>query len=221
VRGKWHWMLTYYYKLLVIAAFIILPWIPQLLYWKMVTGEWLYYSYGDERFFFSHPYVFETLFSFRKGLFIYTPLMLFALWGLIILRKRLPQFSLAIWTFTALNIYIISSWWCWWYGGSFGLRAYIEMFALWTIPMAVVMEKILKSQLILRIGGLAIIFFLIVLNLFQSMQYWNGALHWDGMNWNVYKAQFFRKGCAPGYDDMVTRPDYEKAMTGEEHYRWN
>ncbi len=221
VRGKWHWMLTYYYKLVTIGICILLPWIPQVLYWKMVTGEWFYYSYGDEHFFFYHPYVLETLFSFRKGLFIYTPLMALAFWGLFILRKRLPQFTLAIWTFTALNIYIISSWWCWWYGGSFGLRAYIEMFALWTIPLAVVMEKILKSKPVVRVAALSITAFLIILNLYQSMQYWNGALHWDGMNWNVYRAQFLRKGCAPGYDDMVTRPDYEKAMAGEEHYRWN
>jgi hypothetical protein len=220
VRGKWQWMLTYYQKLIAIGLCILLPWVPQLLYWKMITGQWFYYSYGTESFFFSNPHILETLFSFRKGLFIYTPLMLVAFAGLFILRKRLPQFSTSIWLFTAANIYVISSWWCWWYGGSFGLRAYIEMFALWAIPLAVIIEKVLSYRKLIRAGIVSVMLLLVLLNIFQSMEYWNGAIHWDGMNYKLYKAQFLRRGCAPGYEQMVTPPDYEKAMKGEKEFYW-
>lgn len=220
VRGKWQWMLTYYGKLICIGICFLLPWIPQLLYWKMVTGDWFYYSYGRESFYFARPYILETLFSFRKGLFIYTPVMLFAFAGLFLLRRRLPQFSSALWLFTALNIYVISSWWCWWYGGSFGMRAYIEMFALWSIPFAVLVEKILKYKFPARAVSLGIIAFFICFNIMQSRQYWNGCIHWDGMNYKLYKAELFRLGCAPDYDSLILPPDYEKAMNGEREYHW-
>ncbi len=220
VRSKWQWIQLHYTKLAAILICILLPWIPQLWYWKMVTGQWLFYSYINESFFFSHPRILETLFSFRKGLFIYTPLMLIAFTGLFILRKRLPQFSTAIWFFTILNIYIISSWWCWWYGGSFGLRSYIEMFALWSIPLAIVIERIVYLRKQIRLALLSFIFLLVLLNIFQSMQYWNGALHWDGMNYKLYKAQFLRRSCVPGYESLVTPPDYGKALKGEKEFYW-
>ncbi len=220
IRGKWQWMLTYYQKLIIMGLCFLLPWIPQFLYWKMITGSWFFYSYINESFFFSNPYILETLFSFRKGLFIYTPVMIFAITGLFSLKKRLPQFSTSIWIFTIANIYIISSWWCWWYGGSFGLRAYIEMFALWSIPLAIVIEKILMSKKFFQVISVSMIGLLILLNIFQSKQYWDGALHWDGMNYKLYKAQFLRRGCAPNYNELVTPPDYEKALRGEKEFYW-
>ncbi len=221
IGGKWHWMLTYRKKLIGIAIFILLPWIPQLIYWKTVTGHWLFYSYLNESFYFTNPHILESLFSFRKGLFIYTPLMSFAFYGLFLLKKRLPQFRFAFWIFTVANIFIISSWWCWWYGGSFGMRAYIEMYALWSIPLAVCIEKIVSAQMLLRWSALCLFSLLLLLNIFQSIQYWNGALHWDGMNYKLYKTQFLKRGCAPNYNDLITAPDYEKAMKGEKEYYWN
>ncbi len=215
-RAKWQWMLNFKTQLLIIAVGILLPWIPQLLYWKLVTDHWFFYSYINESFFFTNPHIFDTLFSFRKGLFIYTPLMFLAFCGLFLLKKRLPQFGLALWIFTILNIYVVSSWWCWWYGGSFGLRAYIEMFALWALPLAVILEKTLASPKLIKWGALSLISLFILLNIFQSMQYWNGAIHWDGMNYKLYKAQFLRRSCVPGYEELVTQPNYEKALKGEE-----
>lgn len=219
-RGKWQWVLTYYKQLLVIAGCILLPWIPQLLYWKLITGHWFFYSYLSESFFFTNPKILETLFSFRKGLFVYTPIMLFAGFGLFLMRQRLPAFSASIWLFTLLNIYIISSWWCWWYGGSFGLRSYIEMFALWSIPLAITIEKIFRTRMVFKALTLMLLGFFIALNLFQSKQYWNGALHWDGMNYELYKTQFLRRSCAPNYEQLVTLPDYDKAIKGEKEFDW-
>ena len=63
---------------------VVLVWVPQMIYWKEMTGRWLYFSYGsDERFFFGDPAIIKGLFSYRKGLFIYTPLLLFAFAGVI------------------------------------------------------------------------------------------------------------------------------------------
>ncbi|HKC68207.1 MAG TPA: hypothetical protein VKG26_08250, partial [Bacteroidia bacterium] len=51
----------------------------QFIYWKIHAGKFVFNSYGGnpgEGFEFAHPYIMEVLFSFRKGWFIYTPIML-------------------------------------------------------------------------------------------------------------------------------------------------
>ncbi|HEX2977024.1 MAG TPA: hypothetical protein VHO68_13890, partial [Bacteroidales bacterium] len=63
----------------------------QFYYWKTMVGEWIYYSYSNnpgEGFRFFPPYIVEFLFSFRKGWFIYTPVMIFAMVGFIVMIKR-------------------------------------------------------------------------------------------------------------------------------------
>jgi len=84
---------------------------PQLIYWKMITGSWLYYSYPTESFYFSNPHVLEGLMGFRKGWLIYTPVMALSLIGISMLRGSLGKFTTPILVFFALNCYIIFSWW--------------------------------------------------------------------------------------------------------------
>lgn len=37
------------------------------------------YTYGDVSFDFLHPQISNVVFSFRKGLFVYTPMLFFAM----------------------------------------------------------------------------------------------------------------------------------------------
>ncbi|HWY36943.1 MAG TPA: hypothetical protein VNY73_00190, partial [Bacteroidia bacterium] len=70
--------------LAIMAVFVFLIFLPQLFYWKYATGYWIYYSYVDERFFFSSPHVIDYIFGFRKGWLIYSPLLILALAGLFL-----------------------------------------------------------------------------------------------------------------------------------------
>lgn len=60
-------------KLVVIVVFSLLVWIPQIVYWKYTTGNYLYFSYQNEGFFFNNPQIIKGLFGYRKGWFLYTP----------------------------------------------------------------------------------------------------------------------------------------------------
>ena len=74
-------MLKVYILPVILASFcFLLLLLPQLLYWKSVSGHYLFYSYTNpgEGFDFFFPHTYEFLCSFRKGWFIYTPLMLFS-----------------------------------------------------------------------------------------------------------------------------------------------
>ena len=46
----------------------------QLWQYKISTGQWWVYSYGKEGFDFTNPHFLDILFSYKKGLFLYTPL---------------------------------------------------------------------------------------------------------------------------------------------------
>lgn len=131
----------------------------QLAYWKFVTGEWLVYSYENQGFSWRHPHILDVLFSYRAGWLIYSPILLFAIIGLFFLPKRTPTLYFAIFTYFLTNLYIVSAWDIWWYGGSLGMRALVQSYAVLLIPFAAFVEWSLKVKgRALAVFGLSIVF---------------------------------------------------------------
>ena len=66
----------------------LLPVSLQLAYWKVKTGRFLIYSYSGESFqYIRNPKILEVLFSDAKGLFIFCPVLIFFLIGLLYLGE--------------------------------------------------------------------------------------------------------------------------------------
>lgn len=163
----------------------------QFIYWKTTTGNWIFYSYDNpgEGFRFFPPYIFEFLFSYRKGWFVYTPVMLFALAGFYHLYKRSKAWNFAILAYVLLDLWIVSSWSCWWYaGGSFSARAMLPTYVLLALPLASLVEVVFLHRLrwLAAFFGLA----LIVLNLFQTWQFETGIIDKERMTKDYYWAVF-------------------------------
>jgi hypothetical protein len=203
-----------YFHIILMAFCTFLAWVPQFLYWKTVTGHYICYSYTDEGFFFSHPRIMEGLFSWRKGWLVYTPMMAFALLGLFFLKGELKKFRFAIIIFMAVNVYIIFSWWCWWYGGTFGQRSFIESYCLLAVPFASFIQFLSTQKIFYKILLGCIVLFLIWLNIFQTYQFEFHSLHYDGMTKELYFKQFGKLKAIPGYDSMARCPNYEEAKKG-------
>ena len=201
------------------ALFFFLICLPQLVYWKIITGNWLFYSYQGEGFYFLNPHILDGLFSFRKGWFIYTPVMLFSVIGFIFTDQKLKSWRNASLLFLAVFIYIIFSWWCWWYGGSFGARPMIDVYGVLAIGLAAFINKIFSlKKIFIRLLFVLLVAFFIFLNQYQIKQYRTSLLHWDSMTKEVYFKILFTKKWPDGYDNMVRTPDYQKAMKGENEY---
>ncbi len=107
----------------------------QLAYWKYATGEWIVYSYQDQSFTWFAPHIEDVLLSARAGWLVYSPIMIFAVIGLFMLRKRLPALFPTIFIFCILALYITSAWDIWWYGGSLGQRAMVQAYPLWAFGL--------------------------------------------------------------------------------------
>lgn len=200
---------------LIMVFFFFLIWTPQFFYWKAITGQWIFYSYSakDASFFWTNPQVYNILFSYKKGWFVYTPIIFIAFLGIFLLRKRMKEAFWPILIFTILNIYVQSSWWSWWFGGGFGLRAFIDSYGILAIPLAVVLDAANQKK-ILRFTVPLIYIILIWYNTFQLRQYTKGAIHFWWNNKQTYWENFLKLHPTNEYWDMVRIPDYYLARKG-------
>lgn len=122
-------------SILLAAIVFFLPIIPQLLYWKLTAGEFIYYSYGEQSFDWANPKIVEGLFYFKNGWLPYAPVMFFALAGIFLFAKT-KKWAAVILTLLPAYIYIIYSWWCYNYINGFGSRPMIHLYPLLAIPLA-------------------------------------------------------------------------------------
>jgi len=195
-----------------LAAFVI--WLPQFFYWHYISGHWLYYSYGDEGFFWNNPKIIEGLFSWRKGWFVYTPIMLIIFPGFWMLYKKQRQWFWLITPLFVIHLYVIFSWWCWWYGGSYSQRAMIEIYPLLALPIALLIQQILKLKWLFLVVSFSALTVLTAYNMFTTRQYQRSLIHYDAMTKEAYQAIFMQQWWPANYDDLIDPPDYEAAKKG-------
>lgn len=190
--------------------------LPQLLYWHSVSGHFLFNSYVGEHFFFDRPHVMKGLFSFRNGWLIYTPMMIIPLFGIIWLRRYANPFMYILPLFLGIYLYVTFSWWCWWYGGSFGQRALIDLYPLLAIPLSGALQELMSYSKKVRIPAYSILASLVLLNLFQTMQAKYNIIHYDSMTRANYLRVFLSTSGQPDREKYLRHPDYAKAQRGED-----
>jgi hypothetical protein len=163
----------------------------QFVFYYVQTGRFFFWSYRDEGFYFTSPAFIDFLFSYRKGFFIYTPMMLLLFPGLFVLWKssKYQFFSFSI--FFLFIVYVLSSWWNWFYGDSFGMRPMVDYFPLFAIVLALLLKKIEKQKAIASVVALFAIA-AIGLNLVQTYQYQVRILHPDAMTKDKYWYVFLK-----------------------------
>ncbi len=172
----------------ILILFIILFVQPVL--WYLQSGNFFVWSYGDEGFNFGRPQWSEFLFGFRKGALIYTPILFLSIAGLRILIRKKKYQGIGFFLFFVLLIYVLSSWWNWYYGPSFSQRPLVEFYGLSFLFVASFLNEIKQLWAKLVVGILALFF--ILLNLVQTYQYHNGIISsWD-MNLKKYQYTFLR-----------------------------
>jgi hypothetical protein len=176
-------------KQLVVAALVMFCiGLPQLLYWKFVTGHFFFMSYTNpgEGFDFLSPHTIDFLFSYRKGWFIYSPLMAVALFGFVYLWKKKRELFWGLAIFFLLNLYITSSWSCWWYAQCFSQRGMVQSLPVMALLLGFAWLWFQELGLVKWIlsGATAMLF---VLSVFFAWQYEHGILD----QWRMTKDYFY------------------------------
>lgn len=200
---------------LMIAMFIMV-WVPQFIYWKLIAGKFLFFSYGeDSNFFWNNPQFYNVLFSFRKGWYIYTPIMIFASLGVFFMIKNNKVFFWSVMIFLLSFIYIQSTWWCWWFGGSFGMRSFVDIYGLMGIPLAsFIYFALMKKNKIVHYFFSFLLIILTIYNLHMTRKYLNSSVHYWWMSKTAYFSNFFNYSPNKEYWNQIPVPDYEKARKG-------
>ncbi|MBW6484132.1 MAG: hypothetical protein K0B10_13855 [Vicingaceae bacterium] len=196
---------------ITILIFILIVSIQPIFYYLQVGKPWVY-AYYDAKLILSEPHLIKVLFSYRKGLFVYTPITFIAILGLIFLIKK-NKFQTITWLLAFMVFtYILSSWSWWWYGGSFGMRPFIELFPLFTILLAILVQAFKK----IYFKGIIILLLLLLcrVNFIQAYQYRTFILHWNLMNKESYWKVFLKTDLK--YSGVLwTETDYNKPFNGK------
>ncbi len=129
---------------LLFVCGIVISFLPQLIYWQIVFGRLTSpYLSGSEGFNLLNPHFYGLLLNQDTGLMIYTPTLLVAFIGLIVLKISKPlKISLVL--TILLNILLIASWSSWDQGASFGVRMLVSSLPLFAFGFAVVVGILLK-----------------------------------------------------------------------------
>jgi len=206
--------------ILLMILFFLIPWIPQLLYWKSITGQFFYNSYDKvgSAFYFNAPQTHKMLFSYRKGWFVYTPMMFVAFTGFILLYKKRKDLFFSTIVYMVVMIYLLSSWWAWWFGGGFGSRSMIDTYAVMAFPLAAVIDWLQKHRIgYIRIIGIVVITLLLALQLMQTKQYTKNSIHYVAMDKDAYWHNYF-KIKKRGIWHLLSEPDHRLARLGIYYY---
>lgn len=175
-------------KMLVLGVAVVVGILSlQSMMYLAQVGKPVIWSYKNEGFNFLSPEIRSVLFSYQKGFFVYTPLAALATIGLVWMMIKRKAGAGWLVGFLALVVYVISSWWNWYYGASLGMRPLIEYLAFFGVGLAFLLQNTHK---LVRVGLLTFCLFLTSINIVQSYQYQKFILHWNGMNqerfWTVF-----------------------------------
>lgn len=150
-----------------------IPAAAQLLAWKFLYGSWIAYSYGGERFDFSHLHLREVLFSARHGWFYWHPLLLVGVLVFFTWAWRRPEGRAWLLSFGAIVV-LSAAWPTWWLGSSFGYRGFEVPVFFAMIGLAVIFEAatarkaLALRRLCLSLGTTAVLWNALLLILFLA-----------------------------------------------------
>ncbi|MBK7944562.1 MAG: hypothetical protein IPJ85_04300 [Flavobacteriales bacterium] len=178
--------------MLSIALFAAILFIQPLL-WHAQTGQWYAYGYSGEGFHWSSPEMLKVLFGFRRGLFLWAPVLLLVLLGTALLLKRDRVRGLGMVLYLVINTYVISAWWIWYYGSGFGSRPFVDHYPVLAIPLAFFLNELHGWRRRATQGFIAMCCALL---LFQMWQFHVHILHHESMDRAKYAHVFLRWGDA-------------------------
>src|SRR6185295_10365432 len=122
----------------LLAAATLLGALPQMLVWHAIFGVWVLLAppQGTDFVRLTRPFVLETLFSSRHGLFSWTPLLLAGALGFVPLLRRRAALAAPLLVPLLAITYVNMCSGDWWAGGSFGNRRFDSLLPVLAFGLA-------------------------------------------------------------------------------------
>jgi hypothetical protein len=163
--------------ILFVTGFLIF--LPQMLYWKRTFGAYVHYTYVGEGFTnWLHPRILEIWFSPINGLFLYNPILVFIIAGIVLMIFRKIPNGIFIFLFFLFITYVFSSWCVWYYGGCYGSRPFVDFYALLGIPLGYLVNYVFTGRrIILKIifPAFLVLFSFVNIKMIYNFQCFTGS----------------------------------------------
>lgn len=189
-KTKFFLVLKHFHHVILLVFFTVLPGLPQIAYYELYTGYVYYNTYTDPQsgLDFSNPRFSWVLFSYRKGWFVYAPMMIFAIVGFAAMLKKNSRPFLSLMTHFLLNLVLIASFTSL---VSYGWRAFIQSYALLIIPLGFFIQFLSENVIkITKYILMLILAFFILLTIFQGWQTMAGIIDGSRMTkayyWKIF-----------------------------------
>lgn len=165
----------------LIPLLVIACWIPQFIYWKYISGNWLLYSYQEEGFiYWKNPKMISVLFHPQNGFFLYAPLMLLSVLGSGLIWRKKVFSAPAIFVVFIVTDYLCGSWWYWNFGAAYGFRPYLDFLSMLAIPMAYFFSRVETASKLTKVLVGSLVVFLLFLSVRLNTIY---TYPWQGPDW--------------------------------------
>lgn len=189
-KQKWALVKTHRKEFIIILVSGLIGMLPQLIYWKLTSGSFIYDVGSSWRFL--TPF-FQVLFGFTNGWFIYTPITILFIVGMFFMKDQ--PFKKSVIVFCLLNIWIVIAWSDWKYGATYSTRALVQSYPIFILPFTAIISKILQYKwkwAFYFVGA-----YLIFVNLFQIGQYNKTFLHFRDMTREYYGRIYLNSTITP------------------------
>ncbi len=158
--------------IMIFGLTVVIMFLPQFLYWKYLTGSWVYYTYGNETFsYWNAPKIFHLLFAPNNGLILYNPLYLIIVGGMIYLLVKKMTNGILLLSLFSLLVYIGGAWSNYSLACGFGGRGFVEYTSILALPLGYIIQWIYQSQKKARLIASTGIFICLFLNLKLGYSY--------------------------------------------------
>ena len=136
VNKKWRFVAA---RAGALGGTLFLGILPQLVTWKTIFGRFFIgVPLGDAYMRWQDPFLTETLFSSRHGLFSWSPLLILAAFGVVGFIRRQPGVGWPLAVMLLFLTYINSAVADWWAGGAFGARRFDSALPILALGLATV-----------------------------------------------------------------------------------
>lgn len=174
IKDRVTFIINNFSKAILFAACFFAVVFIQPMYWKLVSNEWLVYSYQDQGFSWLRPHVKDYMFSYRCGWIRYCPMMILPFLGIIPLFKQKINFIPVV-LLIFLSLYIVTAWDVWDYGSTAG-RAMVQYYPLLSFPFAALISYV-NQKWLLKLFFYPIVVLFVYLNIWWVYQAHKGSVH--------------------------------------------
>jgi len=162
------------YAAMALPLFLLV--LPQLFVYRLLHGTFGPTPFVVEKFSAYPIHIVDVLFSGFHGLFSWSPITFFGVFGLLTLARRNNRVALALFVVFAAELAVISSYDTWWGGASFGARRFINCMPIFAMGLAALLDGLRPATHRIATAAIAL---LILWNFGLAVQYSTGMIPRD------------------------------------------